>query len=133
VLSVVSLLLTCDGLSALCGFQEVSVRGVGARGGVAGLLRGRSVGFWPRAELSSMKERVWGVVIARTYLRCTVQGKTALIRAAENGNEAQVKQLIVAKANPNAKDVIYRSCARVSLSECSKLPAPDITLKIKIL
>lgn len=76
---------------------------------------------------------MWGVVIARTYLRCTVQGKTALIRAAENGNEAQVKQLIVAKANLNAKDVIYRSCARVSLSECFKLPAPDITLKIKIL
>ena len=55
----------------------------------------------------------------RTYLRCTVQGKTALIRAADNGNEAQVKQLIAAKANPNAKDVIYRCCARDSLSECS--------------
>ena len=66
-------------------------------------------------------------------MRCTVQGKTALIRAAENDNETQVKQLIVAKANLSAKDVIYRSCARVSLSECSEVPAPDITLKIKIL
>ncbi len=34
--------------------QDVSVRGVGARGGVAGLLRGRSAGFWPRAKLSSI-------------------------------------------------------------------------------
>ena len=63
-------------------------------------------------------------------MRCTVQGRTALIRAAENGNEAQVKQLIGAKANLNAKNVIYRCCARVSLSECSELLAPDITLKI---
>jgi hypothetical protein len=70
---------------------------------------------------------------ARTYLRCTEQGKTALIRAAENGEEAQLKQLIGAKANLHAKDVIYRCCARVSLSECSELVAPDITLKIKIL
>ncbi len=62
-----------------------------------------------------------------------MQEKTALIRAAENGNEAQVKQLIVAKANLNAKDVIYRCCARVSLSECSIVPAPDVTLKINIL
>jgi ankyrin repeat protein len=53
---------------------------------------------------------------ARTYFRCTVQGKTALIRAAENGEEAQLKQLIDAKANLHAKDVIYRCCARVSLS-----------------
>jgi hypothetical protein len=62
VLSVVSLLLTSDGLSALCGFQDVSVRGVGARGGVARLFRGRSLGFWPRAELSSMGACV-GVVM----------------------------------------------------------------------
>jgi ankyrin repeat protein len=59
-----------------------------------------------------------------------VQGETALMRAAYNGEEAQVKQLIAAKANLNANDVIYRSCARVSLSECSEVPAPDITLKI---
>ena len=63
-------------------------------------------------------------------MRCTVQGKTALIRAAEKGEEAQLKQLIAARAYPDAKDVIYRSCARVSLSECSEVPAPDITLKI---
>ena len=66
-------------------------------------------------------------------MRCTVQGCTALIRAPRDGNEAQVKQLIVANANLNAKDVIYRSYARVSLSEYSEVPAPDITLKIKIL
>jgi hypothetical protein len=58
-----------------------------------------------------------------------VQGNKALMRAANEGDEAQVKQLIVANANLNAKDVIYRCCARVSLSECSGVPAPDITLK----
>ncbi len=67
---------------------------------------------------------------ARTYLSCTVQGKTALIRAAENGLEAQLKQLIGTKANLNAKDVFYDCCARVSLSECSEFPALDITLMI---
>ncbi len=73
---------------------------------------------------------MWGGVICETYLRCTVQGKTALIRAAKNGDEALLKQLIGAKANLNAKDVIYCCCARVSLSECSEFPALDITLKI---
>ncbi len=67
-------------------------------------------------------------------MRCTVQGYTAHIRAARDGKEAQLKQLIVAKANLNEKSVvIYRCCARVSLSECSEVAAPDITLKIKIL
>ncbi len=74
-----------------------------------------------------------GVVMREDLFICTVQGYTALIRAAENGEEAQLKQLIVAKANLNAKTVIYRCCARVSLSKCSELPAPDITQKIKIL
>jgi len=82
----------------------------------------------------SRAESVFGAAsYARTYFRCTVQGQTALIRAAKNGDEAQLKQLIDAKANLHAKDVIYRCCARVSLSECSELPSPDITLKIKIL
>jgi hypothetical protein len=58
----------------------------------------------------------------RTYLRCTVQGETALIRAADKGELAQLKQLIGVKANPDAKDVTYRCCARVSLSECSEFP-----------
>ncbi len=43
-----------------------------------------------------------------------VQGKTALRRAAENGDETFVRQLIAARANPDAKDVINRACARVS-------------------
>jgi hypothetical protein len=67
---------------------------------------------------------------ARTYFRCTVKGFWALMRAARNGEEAQLKQLIGVKANLHAKDVIYRCCARVSLSECSEFPAPDIRLKI---
>ena len=41
-------------------------------------------------------------------------GQTALIRAAENGDESLVKQLIAARANPDAKDVINRACALVS-------------------
>ncbi len=40
---------------------------------------------------------------ARTYLRCTVQGKTALIRAVEGSDKEKVKRLISAKANVNAK------------------------------
>ena len=82
----------------------------------------------------SRAENVCGAAsYARTYFRCTVKGATALMRAARHGEEAQLKQLIGVKANLHAKDVIYRCCARVSLSECSELPAPDITLKIKIL
>jgi hypothetical protein len=79
----------------------------------------------------SRAESVCGAAsFVKTYLRCTVQGVTALLRAANNGEEAQLKQLIGVKANLHAKDVIYRCCARVSLSECSEFPAPDITLKI---
>jgi hypothetical protein len=63
----------------------------------------------------SRAESVCGAAsYARTYLRCTVQGYTALIRAAVNGEEAQLNQLIVARANLNAQTVIYRCCARVS-------------------
>jgi ankyrin repeat protein len=54
--------------------------------------------------------------------RCTVQGETALIRAANNGNEAQLKQLIDAKANLDAKDVIYRCCARVHFQSALNFP-----------
>jgi ankyrin repeat protein len=43
----------------------------------------------------------------------TVQGQTALIRAAEGGNEPLLKELIAVNANLNAVDVIYLSCARV--------------------
>jgi hypothetical protein len=81
--------------------------------------------------VESRAESVCGAAsYARTYLRCTVKGETALIRAAENGEEALLKQLIDAKANLHARDVIYRCCARVSLSECPQFAAPDITLKI---
>ncbi len=79
----------------------------------------------------SRADSVFGAAsYARPYFRCTVKGKTALIRAAENGEEDQLKQLIGVKANLHAKAVIYRCCALLSLSECSELPAPDITLKI---
>jgi hypothetical protein len=126
VLPIVSLLLTCDGPPALCGLQNVSVRGGSARRDgrvVAGPVCG--------VVAESRAESVCGAAsYARIYFRCTVQGETALIRAVNNGEEAQLKQLIDAKANPDAKDVIYRSCARVSLSECSELAAPDITLII---
>ena len=45
------------------------------------------------------------------------QGKTALIRAAEDGNEALVKQLIAAEANLNATDVSNRSGTRMFLPQ----------------
>jgi hypothetical protein len=41
-----------------------------------------------------------------TYLRCTVQGRTALIDAAKNGEEDELKQLIAFRANLDATAVI---------------------------
>ena len=41
-----------------------------------------------------------------TYLRCPLQGETALIHAATNGNEDKLKQLIAFRANLDAIDVI---------------------------
>jgi hypothetical protein len=127
VRSVVSLLLTCDGPPALCGFQKVSVRGVGARGGIAGLWRGWFVVLWSRAELRACvgRRHMRGLICAALW-----REKRCSYAQAENGEEALLKQLIDAKANLHARDVIYRCCARVSLSECPEFAAPDITLKI---
>jgi hypothetical protein len=98
-------------------FAESKCEGVRKRGGVAGLWRGWSAVLWPRAE------SVCGAAsYARTYFRCTVQGETALIRAANNDEMAQLKQLIDAKANVDAKDVIYSSCACVHFQSALNFP-----------
>ncbi len=78
------------------------------------------------------ESRAESVCGAASFVRMhyAVQGETALIRATKYGKEAQLQQLIGAKANLDAKPVIYRCCALFSLSECSEFPAPDITLKI---
>ena len=71
----------------------------------------------------SRAESVCGAAsYARTYFRCTVQGQTALIRAANIGDEAQLNQLIGAKANLDATDVIYRCCARVHFQSALNFP-----------
>ena len=56
---------------------------------------------------------LWGSVLGLSVL-CAVQGDTALIKAAENGDEALLNQLIAVNANVCAKNVIYCSCACVS-------------------
>jgi hypothetical protein len=56
---------------------------------------------------------VWGSVLGLSVL-CALQGDTALIKAAENGDAALLNQLIAVNANVCAKNVIYCSCVCVS-------------------
>ena len=51
---------------------------------------------------------LWGSVLGLSVL-CAVQGNTALMKAAENGDEALLNQLIAVNANVCAKNVIYCS------------------------
>ena len=55
---------------------------------------------------------LWGSVLGLSVL-CAVQGNTALMKAAAQGNEALLNQLIAVDANVCAKNVIYCSCACV--------------------
>jgi hypothetical protein len=82
-------------------------------------VRGKEVGFKGGSGQSRVgrgRERGRGRV--STHGCFAAQGKTALIRAAEDGNEALVKQLIAAKANLNATTVSYRSGTQMSLPQC---------------
>ncbi len=56
---------------------------------------------------------VWGSVVGLSVL-CAVQGNTALIKAAAQGDAALLNQLIAVNANVGAINVIYCSCACVS-------------------
>ena len=58
---------------------------------------------------------VWGSVLGLSVL-CAVQGDTALMKAAAQGDEALLNQLIAVNANLCATNtkVIYCSCACVS-------------------
>jgi hypothetical protein len=58
---------------------------------------------------------LWGNVVGLDAL-CSVQGATALMKAAEQGDEALLNQLIAVNANVCATNtnVIYCSCACVS-------------------
>jgi hypothetical protein len=56
---------------------------------------------------------LWGSVVGLRVL-CAVQGDTALIKAAAQGDKALLNQLIAVNANVRATNVIYCSCACVS-------------------
>ncbi len=59
---------------------------------------------------------LWGNVLGLSVL-CAVQGDTALMKAAKQGDEALLKQLIAVDANVCAINVIY--CSRVCVSHQS--------------
>ena len=63
---------------------------------------------------------VWGSVVGLSVL-CAVQGNTALIKAAAQGDAALLNQLIAVNANVSAENVIYCSCACVSHQSNSHL------------
>jgi len=63
--------------------------------------------------LRGLLAKLWGSVLGLSVL-CAVQGDTALIKAAAQGDEALLSQLIAVEANVCAKNVIYCSCACVS-------------------
>ncbi len=56
---------------------------------------------------------LWGSVLGLSVL-CTVQGDTALMKAAAQGDAALLNQLIAVNADVDAENVIYCSCACVS-------------------
>ncbi len=85
-------------------------------------MRGKEVGFKGGSGQSRVGRgqgaRAGAAGRVSTHRCFAAQGKTALIRAAEDGNEALVKQLIAAKANLNATTVSYRSGTQMSLPQC---------------
>jgi len=64
--------------------------------------------------LRGLLAKLWGSVLGLLSVLCAVQGDTALIKAAAQGNAALLNQLIAVNANVCAKNVIYCSCACVS-------------------
>jgi hypothetical protein len=63
--------------------------------------------------LRGLLAKLWASVLGLSVL-CAVQGDTALIKAAAQGDEALLNQLIAVEANVCAENVIYCSCACVS-------------------
>jgi hypothetical protein len=56
---------------------------------------------------------LWGIVLGLSVL-CAVQGNTALLNAADKGNQYLLDELIAVNANVCATNVINFSCACVS-------------------
>jgi len=63
--------------------------------------------------LRGLLAKLWGSVLGLSVL-CAVQGNTALMKAAAQGDAALLNQLIAVNANVCAKNVIYCSCVCVS-------------------